>query len=73
MAREASLERITRETAINVTLNLDGSGKVDLDCPIGFLNHCLETFAKHGLFDIELRAKGDLHVDQHHLDRKSVV
>ena len=48
-------------------INLDGSGEAKLDYPIGFMSHMLEAFAKHGLFDIEIRAKGDLEVDQHHL------
>jgi imidazoleglycerol-phosphate dehydratase len=67
MNRISEVERKTLETEIFVRLNLDGSGKVKLDYPIGFLRHMIETFAKHGLFDIEIRACGDLHVDQHHL------
>lgn len=64
--RKATVERKTRETAIGVTLNLDGAGKSKVKTGIGFLDHMLEIFAKHGLFDLELRAKGDLHVDIHH-------
>jgi len=67
MARIAELERSTRETSIRIVLNLDGSGIAKLDYPIGFMVHMLEAFARHGLFDIELRASGDLDVDQHHL------
>jgi imidazoleglycerol-phosphate dehydratase len=67
MARQAEIARKTRETDIRVKLDLDGSGTAKIDCPIGFLAHMLETFAKHGLFDIEAEARGDLHVDQHHL------
>lgn len=67
MARKAEVERTTRETAIRIKLNLDGSGEARVDCPIGFMAHMLETFARHGLFDLEVAAKGDLHVDQHHL------
>ncbi|MDR2096922.1 MAG: imidazoleglycerol-phosphate dehydratase HisB [Spirochaetaceae bacterium] len=67
MNRTAQVERKTSETEIFVSLNLDGKGTAKLDYPIGFLRHMLETFAKHGLFDIELRARGDLYVDQHHL------
>ena len=67
MIRTAEISRKTKETDIRVKLNLDGTGKSKIDCPVGFLVHMMETFAKHGLFDIELEAKGDLHVDQHHL------
>ena len=67
MARVAEVFRKTKETDIRVKLDLDGSGKSRIDCPVGFLAHMLETFSKHGLFDIEVEAKGDLHVDQHHL------
>ncbi len=67
MKRTAEIKRKTKETDISLSLNLDGSGKADLDCPIGFLNHMLSAFAKHGLFDITLKARGDLEVDQHHL------
>jgi imidazoleglycerol-phosphate dehydratase len=65
--RKASIERKTSETDIALTLNLDGSGQAKLDYPIGFMKHMLNTFARHGLFDIELKASGDLEVDQHHL------
>ncbi len=64
--RSASLERSTRETAISLTLVLDGSGKADVRTGIGFLDHMLEGFARHGLFDLTLRAEGDLNVDTHH-------
>jgi imidazoleglycerol-phosphate dehydratase len=67
MKRVAEIQRKTRETDISVKLELDGTGHAKIDCPIGFLTHMLETFARHGLFDIELTARGDLHVDQHHL------
>ena len=67
MTRTAEIERTTKETSITVKLNLDGRGEAKLDYPIGFMTHMLDTFAKHGLFDIEIRAKGDLEVDQHHL------
>jgi imidazoleglycerol-phosphate dehydratase len=65
--RKAKIERETKETDIKVELNIDGSGKYDIENPIGFLSHSLENFAKHGLFDIKMKAKGDLKVDQHHL------
>jgi imidazoleglycerol-phosphate dehydratase len=67
MGRSAEIKRTTRETDIRVKLELDGTGKAKIDCPVGFLTHMLETFAKHGLFDLEVQAKGDLQVDQHHL------
>jgi imidazoleglycerol-phosphate dehydratase len=65
--RKAKIKRKTRETQIDAELNIDGSGKAKIDYPIGFLAHMLELLAHHGLFDIKLKAAGDLHVDQHHL------
>jgi len=67
MERVAEIERKTKETEIYIKLNIDGKGEAKLDYPIGFMSHMLNTFARHGLFDIEVRAKGDLEVDQHHL------
>lgn len=67
MERIQSLERNTKETQISLTLNLDGSGKCDIDCPIGFFEHMLSAFCKHGLFDLSGKLVGDLQVDQHHL------
>jgi imidazoleglycerol-phosphate dehydratase len=67
MARIAEINRRTRETDINIRLDLDGRGEARLDYPIGFMTHMLNTFARHGLFDLEIRAAGDLEVDQHHL------
>jgi imidazoleglycerol-phosphate dehydratase len=67
MNRTAEIERKTKETQIFVKLNIDGRGGAKLDYPVGFMSHMLNTFARHGLFDIEIRAKGDLEVDQHHL------
>ena len=64
--RTASVNRKTRETRIRMTLNLDGTGQSGIRSEIGFLNHMLETFAKHGLFDLEAEIEGDLHVGQHH-------
>jgi len=66
MKRTAVIERKTREVRIRGRLNLDGSGKASVLTGIGFLDHMLELFAKHGLFDLRLRAKGDLHIDLHH-------
>jgi len=67
MSRTAEIERKTKETEIFIRLNIDGKGGAKLDYPVGFMAHMLNTFARHGLFDIEARAKGDLEVDQHHL------
>ena len=66
-ARIAQIERNTSETQISLELNLDGTGKCNVDCPIGFFNHMLNSFCKHGLFDLSGTLKGDLDVDQHHL------
>ena len=67
MKRIAEIERKTKETSIFIRLNLDGKGEAKLNYPIGFMSHMLNTFARHGLFDMEIRAAGDLEVDQHHL------
>jgi len=64
--RSATVERKTRETEIAVTIGLDGSGRAEIDTGIGFLDHMLEQIARHGLFDLSIKAKGDLHIDQHH-------
>jgi imidazoleglycerol-phosphate dehydratase len=66
MARTASLIRKTSETDIALTLALDGTGRSDIATGIGFLDHMLTAFARHGLFDLDVRAKGDLHIDFHH-------
>jgi len=66
MMRVAQVERETGETKVKVRLSLDGEGRYDISTGIGFLDHMLELFAKHGLFDLELHAEGDLHVDYHH-------
>jgi imidazoleglycerol-phosphate dehydratase len=64
--RTATLHRKTRETDIAATLNLDGAGAYEIETGIPFLNHMLELFAKHALFDLKITAKGDLDVDDHH-------
>ncbi len=64
--REASIERITNETQIRGRIELDGQGAGEIATGIRFLDHMLELFAKHGGFDLKLRAEGDLDVDQHH-------
>lgn len=65
-ARTAVAERNTAETKIRLALNLDGSGKADIHTGIGFFDHMLGGFARHGLFDLELHVDGDLEVDTHH-------
>lgn len=66
MSRTATVTRTTRETNITLTLELDGSGKTDIDTGIGFFDHMLNGFARHGLFDLKLQCDGDLDVDSHH-------
>src|SRR5213079_241029 len=64
--RTAKLKRKTTETQIGLSLNIDGRGKYEVSTGIRFFDHMLELFARHGAFDLELRAQGDLDVDQHH-------
>jgi len=66
-ARQARIARKTKETKIQLSLNLDGRGKYKVSTTIPFLDHMLELFAKHGRFDLALAAKGDTHIDDHHL------
>ena len=66
MERTASITRDTSETHISMTLNLDGSGRGNISTGIGFLDHMLNSFARHGFFDLDLTVKGDLEVDTHH-------
>lgn len=66
MSRTAKIERNTAETRITLSLNLDGTGAARIDTGVGFLDHMLTLFAKHGLFDLEVTAQGDLHIDAHH-------
>ena len=66
MSRTASCTRKTKETDITLSLNLDGQGKNDIHTGIGFFDHMLDGFARHGLFDLELHVSGDLDVDCHH-------
>lgn len=66
MPRTATINRQTGETDIKLTLNLDGTGEAKISTGIGFFDHMLTLFAKHGLFDLTVEAKGDLHVDFHH-------
>ncbi len=66
MNRSASLKRKTKETDISLSINIDGSGKSDISTGIGFFDHMLEGFSRHGFFDLEVKVQGDLHVDGHH-------
>jgi imidazoleglycerol-phosphate dehydratase len=66
MPRVAEKRRTTKETDVFVNINLDGSGQAKIATGIGFLDHMLDLFAKHGLFDLEVRCEGDLHIDDHH-------
>ncbi|MDH4149066.1 MAG: imidazoleglycerol-phosphate dehydratase HisB [Betaproteobacteria bacterium] len=66
MARQAQVTRDTQETQIVVKINLDGSGKAKLASGVPFLDHMLDQIARHGLVDLEIKAKGDLHIDAHH-------
>ena len=66
MAREALIERNTKETQIRLQLNIDGTGSSDIDTGIGFFDHMLDGFTRHGLYDLTLRVHGDLNVDDHH-------
>ncbi|MFQ5952782.1 MAG: imidazoleglycerol-phosphate dehydratase [Candidatus Omnitrophota bacterium] len=68
-ARKTSYERKSKETQIEIPeLNIDGTGRTDISTPIGFLTHMLTLFSYHGYFDLELKATGDTHVDNHHLN-----
>lgn len=64
--RTAEVSRKTQETAIDVRINLDGTGRSEIDTGIGFLDHMLDQIARHGLVDLTISAKGDLQVDGHH-------
>ena len=66
MSRTASIDRKTNETQILLTLNLDGTGQSRLETGVGFFDHMLDLFARHGAFDLDVKCVGDLHVDQHH-------
>ncbi|WP_243370169.1 imidazoleglycerol-phosphate dehydratase HisB [Geotalea sp. SG265] len=66
MSRKAVVERITKETQIKLSLNIDGSGEAKICTSVPFLDHMLNLFARHGLFDLEVEAKGDIDIDFHH-------
>ena len=71
--RTATVERKTRETEIAVSLDLDGAGDCDIDTGIGFLDHMLESFGRHSMIDLKVRAQGDLHVDIHHTTEDTAI
>ena len=71
--RRATVERRTKETAITATVDLDGTGAFDVATGVGFLDHMIEQLARHSLIDITLKAKGDLHIDQHHTTEDSGI
>src|SRR6476469_5506774 len=66
MARTARVERRTKETAITVEIDLDGTGRAAIETPLPFLSHMLEQIARHGLFDLTISAEGDVAIDGHH-------
>lgn len=66
MTRFARIERTTKETSISLTLDLDGTGSSSVSTPVGFLSHMCETIARHGGFDLTIKAEGDTHIDAHH-------
>ena len=66
MDRKKRIKRDTTETKIDILFNLDGTGKYTIDTKIGFFNHMLELFAKHGKFDLDVKMEGDIHIDFHH-------
>jgi imidazoleglycerol-phosphate dehydratase len=71
--RQAKIERNTKETSIAVAVNLDGTGNYSVATGIGFLDHMLEQLSRHGLIDLEVKAKGDLHIDFHHTTEDSGI
>ena len=66
MKRKVEVTRKTNETQISINLNIDGKGVRKIETPVGFLNHMLDLFAKHGLFDLNIKASGDTYIDEHH-------
>jgi len=66
MARKATIERKTKETDIKITLNLDGTGVYSIRCGVPFMDHMFSHIAKHGFFDLTVKATGDTHIDDHH-------
>ena len=73
MKRKAKITRKTKETKIDVEINIDGKGKYNIKTGIGFLDHMLEQLSKHSSMDINLKAKGDTHIDLHHTTEDTVL
>ncbi|WNO54538.1 imidazoleglycerol-phosphate dehydratase HisB [Stakelama saccharophila] len=71
--RTATISRTTKETAIEVAVNLDGTGEYDISTGIGFLDHMLEQLSRHSLIDLAVKATGDLHIDQHHTTEDTAI
>jgi len=71
--RQATLERLTKETRITVSVNLDGTGRYDVATGIGFLDHMLEQLSRHSLIDLSIQAEGDTHIDFHHTTEDSAL
>ena len=67
MTRTANIHRQTSETDISITINLDGSGQHEISTGVGFFDHMLTAVSVHGLFDLSVQAKGDFHIDTHHI------
>ena len=72
-SRKAEIKRKTKETSIEVSINLDGTGLAEIDTGIGFFDHMLESFAKHSAIDMKIKTVGDLHVDMHHTVEDTVI
>ncbi|HUH50370.1 MAG TPA: imidazoleglycerol-phosphate dehydratase, partial [Mycoplana sp.] len=66
MSRKASISRKTNETAVSVTVDIDGTGTAKISTGVGFFDHMLDQLARHSLIDMEIETKGDLHIDDHH-------
>lgn len=66
MTRQSSIKRDTKETQIELSFNIDGEGKADIETPVPFMSHMLDLFTKHGQFDVTIRANGDVEIDAHH-------
>ena len=66
MSRTATCDRNTKETQIHIELNIDGTGQYNIDTGVGFFDHMLEGFSRHGLFDLDIQVHGDIEVDAHH-------
>jgi imidazoleglycerol-phosphate dehydratase len=71
--RQATLDRVTKETRISVSITIDGTGQYDVSTGIGFLDHMLEQLARHSLIDLTVRAEGDTHIDFHHTTEDSAL